>query len=78
MTVNSTQWSLGPGGRNDFAVMCDAGQRAVSGGFEDPNGYAYTWDTRPTGDGAGWRTYVVVSSDAPGAQNGSVYAVCVR
>ena len=77
-TVKTTAWSLGPGGLNDFAVMCDAGQKAISGGFEDPTGYAVPWDTRPTADGAGWRTVVGVSTNAPGAQNGTVYAVCVR
>lgn len=78
ITVKSTAWSLGPNGRNDFVVMCDSGQKAVSGGFDDPNGYTHPWDSRPTGDGAGWRIYLGTSSDAPGAQNGTVYAVCVR
>ena len=78
ITVKTTPWSLGPSGYNDFAVMCDAGQKAVGGGFDDPNGYAHPWDSRPTGDGAGWRTYLEVAANAPGAQNGSLYAVCVR
>ncbi len=34
----------------DFTVTCDAGQKAVGGGWEDPNGYAHSWTLgrRPT------------------------------
>jgi hypothetical protein len=78
VTVKTAAWSLGASSINDFAVMCDAGQKAVGGGFEDPNGYAHAWDTRPTSDGGGWRTQVGVGPDAPGQQSGTVYAVCVR
>ncbi len=78
VTVKSAPWSVGPGGYNDFVVMCDAGQKAVSGGFEDPSGWGHSWDSRPTGDGAGWRTYITVGSLAPGAQTGTVYAICIK
>lgn len=78
VTVKTAPWSIGPGGYNDFVVMCDAGQKAVSGGWEDPAGWSRSWDSRPTGDGGGWRTYVTVSDQAPGAQTGTLYVICVK
>ena len=78
VTVKASPWSLAPDGENDFAVMCDSGQKAVGGGFEDPSGWAHAWDTRPTGDGNGWRIYIAVNPNATGQQSGTVYAVCVR
>jgi hypothetical protein len=77
VSVKVAGWSLNPGRGSDFAATCDAGQKAVSGGFEDPNGWAHAWDSRPTSDGIGWRTYIDVTSMAPGSQTGSVYAVCL-
>ena len=47
-----------PSGPDEFVVVCDAGQKAVSGGFDDPSGYTHPWDNRPTADGAGWRIYL--------------------
>jgi len=78
VTVKTGQWSLAPDGENDFAVMCDSGQKAVGGGYEDPGGWAHAWDTRPTGDGNGWRMYINVPQNATGQQSGNVYAICVR
>lgn len=76
--VKTAAWSLGASGQTEFVVVCDAGQKAVGGGFDDPGGYAHPWDSRPTADGAGWRTIVTVGSNAPAQQTGTVYAVCLR
>ena len=62
----------------EFTATCDAGQKAVAGGWEDPAGWGHPWDTRPTPDGSGWRTWVSVNSQAPGAQTGTVYAICLK
>ena len=78
VTVKTAPWSMAPDGHSDTAVMCDAGQKAIGGGYDDPGGYAYAWDTRPTGDGAGWRVHVDLSERAPSQQSGLVYAVCLR
>ena len=78
VTVKTSPWSLGAAGHTDATVMCDAGQKAVGGGYDDPGGYAYAWDTRPTGDGAGWRVHIDLSKDAPSQQTGAVYAMCLR
>ena len=78
VSVKTGAWSLGPDGNADFTVTCDSGQKAVAGGWDDPSGWAHAWDDRPTADGTGWRMYVTVSDNAPGAQSGGLYAVCLR
>jgi hypothetical protein len=78
VSVKAAPWSAAPGQSGEFTVACDSGQKAVSGGFEDPNGWAHPWDTRPTPDGGGWRIYVGIGRDAPGAQSGTIYAVCLK
>lgn len=78
VTTVTAPWSANPGQGSDFTVTCEAGQKAVGGGFEDPIGWAHPWDSRPTSDGSGWRLYVGVGRDAPGPQSGTLYAVCVK
>lgn len=78
VSVKTGQWSLGPGGSTDFTVTCDAGQKAVGGGWDDPNGYAHSWDDRPSSDGSGWRMWITVGTNAGGTQIGGLYAVCVK
>ena len=78
VTVKTAPWSLTPNGGNEFVVMCDSGQKAVGGGYEDASGWAHAWDTRPTGDGNGWRVYISLPRDATGQQSGTVHAVCLR
>ena len=78
VATKTAAWSLGADVGNDFAVTCDSGQKAISGGFDDPGGWAHAWDSRPTSDGRSWRIYLTVSSDAPSTQTGTVYAVCLR
>jgi hypothetical protein len=78
ITVKTAPWSVGPGSQGDFVVSCDAGQKAVAGGWEDPGTWGHPWDTRPTPDGTGWRTLVSVASQAPSVQSGTVYAICIK
>jgi len=78
VTIKTAQWSLAPGAMNDFVATCESGQKAVGGGYEDPGGWAHGWDTRPTGDGNGWRVAINLPKEATGPQNGSVYAICLR
>jgi len=77
VTIKTGSWSLASDGRSDFVVSCDAGQKAVGGGWDDPGGWAHGWDDRPTPDGTGWRVYLT-NSDSPGTQSGGLYAVCLR
>lgn len=78
VTVKTGSWSLGASAGGDFTVTCDSGQKVLGGGWDDPGGWAHAWDDRPTSDGAGWHVYVTMSSNAPGSQSGSLYAVCLR
>jgi hypothetical protein len=78
VTIKAGTWSANPDEEGDFTVACDPGQKAIGGGWEDPTGFAHAWDSRPTPDGLGWKTYVTVSAQAPSAQSGALYAVCLR
>jgi hypothetical protein len=78
ITVKTAPWSIAPNGWSDIAVTCDAGQKAIGGGWENPDGWGHPWDSRPTPDGAGWRIYTTVSSDAPSQKSGTVYAICLK
>jgi hypothetical protein len=78
VTIKTGSWSLTPARGGDFTVTCDAPQKAVGGGWEDPEGWAHSWDDRPTADGSGWKVYVSLSENAPGTQTGGLYAVCIR
>ena len=77
ITVKTGSWSLSPTQGNDFAATCDAGQKAIGGGYDSPQGTGLALDTRPASDGTGWRVYVVNASDTVAA-SGSVFAVCLR
>ena len=78
VAIKPGTWSLAPDGFADFTVTCDPGQKAIGGGWEDPNGYAHSWDTRPTPDLSGWKTFIDVSENAPANQSGPLYAVCLK
>jgi hypothetical protein len=78
VTVKTASWSFGPNGEGDVTVTCDANQKAIAGGWEDPAGWGHAWDSRPTPDGAGWKTYITISTSAPNQQTGTVYAVCIK
>jgi len=77
LTVKNVAWTLAPNVDGDFSAMCDAGQKAIAGGYDNPNGTALSFDTRPTPDGTGWRVYLSNLSTTVGA-SGSIYAVCLR
>ncbi|SRR5712691_1214841 len=76
VTVRSQPWSLNAGGQNDFSVACNAGEKAIAGGFDNPNGDVLSIDNRPSSDDASWKIYLLnVSSSTPAS--GTVYAVCL-
>jgi hypothetical protein len=77
LTVKSASWTLAASASGDFSAACDAGQKAVGGGYDNPQGDALSLDTRPTTDGTGWRVFVLNLSTTAGA-SGSIYAVCLR
>lgn len=77
VTIKTAPWSLGGGQANDFAAACDAGQKAVGGGYDNPSGDALPLDTRPGSDGASWRVFVLNLSPSAGA-SGNVFAICLK
>jgi len=72
VTVKSAAWSLGANQGSDFTATCDAGQKAIAGGYE---GDGLGFDSRPTPDGGGWKVYLGTGSSG---SSGSVYAICLR
>ena len=75
ITIKTTPWSLGGDGQSDFPATCDAGQKAISGGFDISSGVAFSFDNRPTSDGASWKVYLLAGSSGG---SGNIYAVCVK
>ena len=78
IVVKTGSWSQAADGGRDFTISCDAGQKAVGGGWDDPGGWTHAWDDRPTSDGAGWSVYLTTDDSAPTTQTGGLYAVCLR
>jgi hypothetical protein len=77
VVYKTAPWSLAANGEADFTVTCDAGQKAISGGFDNPVGVAFPFDTRPTTDGASWKLYLGnLSTTAPAS--GTLYAICLK
>jgi hypothetical protein len=76
VSTKSAPWSLNPSQVASFTVACNAGQKAVGGGYDNPNGDAIAFDSKPGADGTSWSVLELnVSTTAPAS--GSVYAVCV-
>jgi Collagen triple helix repeat (20 copies) len=78
VTVRTAPWSVDPGDLGDFTASCNAGEKAIGGGWDDPIGYGHSWDSRPVAGGTGWGVVVTVSDAAPETQTGTVYAVCIK
>jgi hypothetical protein len=62
----------------DATVTCDAGQKAVGGGFETPGaaGEIFAFDTRPNSTGTAWKLRLVSSTDIDTPVD--LYAICVK
>jgi hypothetical protein len=75
ITVKAAPYNIGANGEGDFTASCDAGQKAVGGGYDNPSGLAFSLDTRPGPDGASWKVYLV---GGPSGGSGSIFAVCMK
>jgi hypothetical protein len=78
VNVKTGTWSVSPRDYRPFTVTCDAGQKAISGGWMDPAGWAAAYESYPTPTFDGWTTWIWVSGGAPGGQSGTVYAICLK
>jgi hypothetical protein len=78
VSTKSVPFSLGPGGNQVVTATCDAGAKAVGGGFSNPTAaLVLSAGSFATGDGAGWSEDLVnVSSSTTGA--GTVVVMCLR
>jgi hypothetical protein len=79
VSVRTSAWALPSGVASDFIATCDSGQKAVGGGWDQPNPATlgiWAFDSRPTSDGTGWRQFLWNIS--AGAKSGTVYAVCLK
>jgi hypothetical protein len=76
ITVRTQPWSLNPSAQNDFTVPCSQGEKAISGGYDNPTGDAFPLDTRPSADASGWRIFLGNPSSTAAA-SGSLFAVCM-
>ena len=60
----------------ELTLPCDAGQKAVSGGFQFSQAPAYLDEMGPTSDGTAWHLLLENDSTANGAF-GNTYVICV-
>jgi hypothetical protein len=77
VSIKSAAWALAGNEGKDFSVACDAGQKAIAGGFDNPSGAALALDTRPSSDGGSWVIFLGNLSASAGA-SGTIYAVCLK
>jgi hypothetical protein len=76
VAMKTAAFTLNGNEGKDILVTCDAGQKAIGGGF-DSNGPVYNFDMRPMGDGVAWALYLVNAHETQ-AFSGTAYAVCLR
>jgi hypothetical protein len=77
ITVKSAPFALSADGQGQFTATCDSGQKAISGGYANPVGTAFSVDTGPTADGSGWSIYLLEATGSSSAI-GIVQAVCLK
>ena len=77
ITVKSAPFALSADAQGSFTATCDAGQKAISGGYANPVGTAFSVDTGPTADGSGWSIYLLEGTGSSSAI-GIVQAVCLK
>ena len=77
VSVKAAPFALSANGQGAFTATCDAGQKAIAGGYANPVGTAFSIDTGPTSDGAGWSIYLVEATGSSSAV-GVVQAICLR
>ncbi len=77
VTLKKVHWSIPPHGQVNAVAACDAGQKVVGGGWDNPNGPTFGFDSKPTADGNGWVVYIINPSGSIGAE-GEVYALCLK
>jgi hypothetical protein len=75
-TLKQGMFSMLPSKLLDVTFPCDAGQKAISGGFTYSQAPAYLVESAPTADGTAWHLQIENDSTADGAF-GNTYVICV-
>lgn len=78
VTYKSATWTNGPQQEQNFTVSCDAGEKAIGGGWTDPGDWSSSYQSFPTPDGSAWTRNIYTSSLAPSQQSGTIVAVCLK
>ena len=77
ITVRPVHWSIPPrAGEVYVTAPCAAGEKAIGGGWENPNGPAAAFDTKPNPDDTAW--VVDVANFTNVGAEGNVFAVCAK
>ena len=77
VSVKTTPFALSANGQGSFTATCDAGQKAIAGGYANPVGTAFSVDTGPTSDGTGWSIYPLEGTGS-GVAAGLIQAICLK
>jgi hypothetical protein len=77
LSTKSQSWTLAPNQSTTFTIACDAGAKATGGGYDNPNGTAFPFDSAPTTDGTGWKLFLGNPSGSTPA-SGNLYVVCLK
>jgi hypothetical protein len=77
VSVKTAPFALSANGQGSFTATCDAGQKAIGGGYANPVGTAFSVDTGPTSDGSGWTIYLLEGSGNSVAA-GLIQAICLK
>lgn len=79
LTIRSVGWSVqNLGNTTDARALCNSGERAVGGGYDQASGYVDVLYNRPLVDLSGWWFRVTASSGNTYPANGSVWVVCSK
>jgi hypothetical protein len=77
ISVKAVPFALSADGQGSFTATCDAGQKAIGGGYANPVGTALSVETGPTSDGTGWSIYLLEATGSSSAI-GVVQAICLK
>jgi hypothetical protein len=78
VVVKTAPFTVGPEGEQVVTATCDAGSKAIGGGFSNPtSALVISAGSFPTTDGAGWTEDLVNISSSTTA-TGTVVVTCVK
>lgn len=78
-TTRSRGWSIqSEGNTTTERALCNTGERAIAGGWDQANGAAYVLQDKPLADGSGWLFQIWAESGDTVPANGSVWVICAK